>query len=134
MYILIQEGIWTWHKNHSIVFFIFNFNWIDIWPSPTHSLICNKEKWYWLRKTYGLYFVFKEKKTFVNNLHSKIHWEDKWLFHKIIFSCRRHSIYGGKTSLHNINLGGRNTVENGLKTVENRRKWSFSCCRSITAQ
>ena len=40
----------------------------------------------------------------------------------LVLSCRRHSIYGAKTSLRTINIGGRNAVENGRKTFENRRK------------
>ena len=48
-------------------------------------------------------------------------------------SCRRHSLYGVKvvdityndrTKLlyYTINIGGKNTVENGKKLVENRQK------------
>ena len=47
--------------------------------------------------------------------------------------CRRHTLYGGKIVYityddrpkllyYTINLGGQNTVDNGRKSVENRRK------------
>ena len=41
---------------------------------------------------------------------------------KTHFLCRRHTLYGAKTFLYTINLGGQNTVKNGQKTVKNRRK------------
>ena len=66
---------------------------------------------------------------------TKTNYSLTWLVFNFFFVyCAAGTLYMVQKLLYyTISIGGRNTVEKGRKTAENRRKWSFSCCRSITA-